>query len=289
MYYEQDFLKKHNGLYIEHTWAGHELAKQAYPFMMIVYIAHGHGIMNIDNTNYEINENDIILTNPNVELGFYSTVDNKSLSMYCCCFDESEIYITRKDMKDEFPELTGFVNQTLTHIKLRDTSKNDIRNSIIRMLDDFLYHQPGYRYVIKSLITASILTSMRICVKERIKRTPENTNIIVGALTNYVNKNIYKKIHVNNIAEVLHLSPDYICRVFKKETNISFSDYILQSRVNKIKDALENTDRPIYIICDEFDFTPQYLNRMFKKHTGLSMNEYKKKYNYKSDNSLYRL
>lgn len=289
MYYERDFVKKHGGLYVENTWAGNTLEKQIYSFMLMVYIAHGSGKLHIDNKDHEINEGDIVLINPDVELGFYSVIQNRSLSMYCCCFDEKELNMTRKEMTEMFPELTDFFNRSVSHIALHDTSKNDIRNYMIRMIDDYLYLQPGYRYAVKGLLSAAAVMSFRICINERIKQTPVNTDIIVGALSNYVNKNIYKKIRVGDIAEILHLSPDYMCRVFKKHMNISFSDFVLVSRVNKIRDALENTDRPIYKICEDFDFTPQYLNRIFKKNTGLSMTEYKKRYNYKSDNLLYKL
>lgn len=287
MYYEQDFLKKHNGLYIENTWAGNSLEMQSYPFMILVYIAHGSGILKIDNNNYKMNEGDIVLINPKVEHGFYSTLQNKSLGVYCCCFDE--LFISKDKCIDEFPELSNFFGGVTTHLKIQDTTKKDIRNYIIRMLDDFIYSQPGYEYTAKCLLTMSVITVFRLFIKERIKKTPMNTNVIVGAVTNYVNKNIYKKFCINDISNVLHLSPDYICRVFKKYTNMSFSQFVMNSRVDKIKDALENTDRPVYLICEDFEFTSQYLNRMFKKITGYSMNDYKRLYNYKSNNTLYKL
>ena len=58
---------------------------------------------------------------------------------------------------------------------------------------------------------------------------------------------------------------------------------------DKIRDELENIDRPIYQTYEEFDFTPQYLNSMFKKYTGYSISEYKAKFNYKAGNPLYTI
>lgn len=289
MYYEYDFLNKHNGIYIENTWSDNNISKHSYPFMMLVYIAHGTGIFEINAERNCVSEGDVVLINSHAEHAFYSSLKDQTLGVYCCCFFEREIHITKEQCKEDFPELSGFFDGAPKYVMVQDTSKHDIRNYIIRMLDDFIYCQPGYEYTIRSLLTVTVVMVFRLRVKERIKKTPVNSNVIVGAVTNYVNKNIYKKFSITDIASILHLSPDYICRVFKKNTNISFSQFLINSRVDKIKDALENTDRPIYLICEKFEFTPQYINKMFKKATGYSMAEYKKKFNYKSDNSLYNL
>lgn len=86
---------------------------------------------------------------------------------------------------------------------------------------------------------------------------------------------------------MLCFAPQYICTVFKNTTGLTFTQYINNLRVEKIRDSLEHTDRPIYIIMDDFDFSPQYFNRLFKKHTGYNLQEYKNKFNYKVNNPLY--
>lgn len=68
---------------------------------------------------------------------------------------------------------------------------------------------------------------------------------------------------------------------------MTFIEYCNYRRVEKIKDSLEHTDRPLYIVYNDFDFTPRYLNKIFKEHTWYSVKEYKGKFNYKADNPLY--
>jgi YesN/AraC family two-component response regulator len=70
---------------------------------------------------------------------------------------------------------------------------------------------------------------------------------------------------------------------------MTFTQFSNRQRVDKIRDELENIDRPIYQTYEEFDFTPQYLNSMFKKYTGYSISEYKAKFNYKAGNPLYTI
>lgn len=69
---------------------------------------------------------------------------------------------------------------------------------------------------------------------------------------------------------------------------MTFTEFANRMRAEKLKDELENVDRPLYLIYEDFDFSPQHLNHIFKDYTGYSMSEYKAKFNYKVDNPLFR-
>ncbi|MDO5399218.1 MAG: AraC family transcriptional regulator, partial [bacterium] len=108
-----------------------------------------------------------------------------------------------------------------------------------------------------------------------------NRNKTVDEAIRYINYNLCFGIKVCDIAEALHLSEEYLCRIFKKHTGITVKQFITKLKIEKVKDMLENTDRSIESIAISLNCNQIYLNRLFKKHTDMTLLEYRKKHHYK--------
>ncbi len=83
-------------------------------------------------------------------------------------------------------------------------------------------------------------------------------------------------ITIEGIAGELNLVPTYVSTLFKKEANISFSQYLSDYRIQKAKELLEQTDMKIKDVAFETGFgTYNNFTRVFKKKLGITPNEYK--------------
>lgn len=80
----------------------------------------------------------------------------------------------------------------------------------------------------------------------------------------------------------MNITREHLCRIFKEQTGMTVIDYINMLRVNRIKHILENTDKPLYLLFQDFSLDENYLNALFKKRTGYSIKKYRQKFNYKS-------
>lgn len=290
LYHDQDFLKKYNGIFVEHTVVDRNTKAYSCPHTSIVYIAHGSGILHICNHKINASPGDIFFINPEVSNVFYSVSDkNRSLSVYHCCFLKGAIPLTTTQVRNDFPALEPLMNKEMPYIQVHDTPSKTIRNFFIMMLDDVSYSQPCCEFTVKSIASVMIVNIFRLYQPDSNHKYAMNNNIVLGTLINYIRYNLHKKITLKNAADITNLSQEYICRAFKKHTGMTFVEFANNMRVEMIKDELENTDRPLYVIYDDFEFTPQYLNRMFKKHTGYSMQDYKNTFNYKVNNSLFNM
>jgi len=77
-------------------------------------------------------------------------------------------------------------------------------------------------------------------------------------------------------AEELQLSPQHLSRLFSEQTGASFTDYLLDLRLEKAKELLLSSTKSIKEICFEVGFQdPNYFSKMFKKRVGLPPSEYK--------------
>lgn len=100
---------------------------------------------------------------------------------------------------------------------------------------------------------------------------------LVEKIQNYIRSNYDKKITREDIADYLGFNCEYLSRLFKKETGILLSDYILTHKMNRAKELLLHTkttvsDISIQVGYDNFsNFT-----RLFKKLEGVTPSEFRK-------------
>ena len=73
------------------------------------------------------------------------------------------------------------------------------------------------------------------------------------------------------------LNKDYLSNLFKKETGISFSDYVNLQRIKKAQELLTETHLRTYQIAQQVGFQDEsYFSRVFKKIVGMRPGEYRK-------------
>ena len=115
-----------------------------------------------------------------------------------------------------------------------------------------------------------------------VKNQIRNRNPFIEATIKCIYENISNpQLSLNWIAhEILFMNEEYLGRLFFKEMNEKFSQYVLKTRIEMAKKLIENTDYlKIYEISRMTGFSEdaQYFSRMFKNYTDCTPSEYKKK------------
>jgi len=82
------------------------------------------------------------------------------------------------------------------------------------------------------------------------------------------------------IAEAIGMSSHYVSRLFKQETGVTITDYLIDIRIDKAKQYLTNYPHmKNYEISQSVGYTdPVYFQKLFKKITGFTPREYKEIY-----------
>ena len=102
----------------------------------------------------------------------------------------------------------------------------------------------------------------------------------------HVRKNIFSpdNITLPFIAEMVHFNPSYLSRLFKKVTNISISDYVMECKLTSAKKLLADSDTKIQEIAESLGYTSQSnFARVFRKSTGMTPNDYRNQSNWSDD------
>lgn len=94
----------------------------------------------------------------------------------------------------------------------------------------------------------------------------------------YIEEHYRREIRLGDLALVAHVSPSYLSTRFKKETGVSFTEYLLTYRIDRAKELLRSSNAS----CKEIALSVGYedyvqFSKMFKKYEGVSPGTYREK------------
>lgn len=95
----------------------------------------------------------------------------------------------------------------------------------------------------------------------------------------YVAEHLSEDISKYTVAEHVSLNPDYVSKLFKKETGLSIPDYITEQKLYRARRMLLQTDHSIGTIATELGYTNfSYFTKLFCRQFGCTPKEYRRKH-----------
>jgi two-component system response regulator YesN len=87
---------------------------------------------------------------------------------------------------------------------------------------------------------------------------------------------------LQELAEIIKISPTYLSRLLKNEIGVSFIEYLTQVRIEKAIQMMSDPTIKLYEVAEKVGYSNQhYFSTTFKKVMGLSPAEYRKKGNWR--------
>lgn len=97
----------------------------------------------------------------------------------------------------------------------------------------------------------------------------------MGAIYEYIDSHYPYKTDVNTVAEKVHLTTPAFCRYFKRQTNMTFTDFVNQYRIDIAKNHLMQ-GKSVSETCFSVGFESlSYFSRLFKKITRKNPSEFR--------------
>jgi len=157
---------------------------------------------------------------------------------------------------------SGDTKQIVSH-KLKQFDKLNGYQQLIHLIDIFHILAESKEYTVLN----SDLSSSAFILKDKIR---------MGAIYEYIDKYFDQKPDVNQVASKVHLSTAAFCRYFKRQTNMTFTDFVNQYRIERAKNLLiqdHNVTETGYAVGFE---SISYFNRLFNKIVGENPSVFKK-------------
>lgn len=108
-------------------------------------------------------------------------------------------------------------------------------------------------------------------------KTAENKHI--SHCKDYIYTHLHSKLTVQKIATELGLEPNYLSALFRRYEKIPLKQYIIQAKIQLVKNLLTYSNYSCSEIATYLCFTSQsHMGEQFRKMTGMTPRQYREKY-----------
>lgn len=264
------FKKSHNtqGTVMNAHWHEH---------LQFFYFIKGSALLRCNSKEIQVCAKDFIVINSN-ELHYMKSLCN-NLTYYVFRIDLSFLFSNQADScQTKF--MTPLANNLISFKNLvrNNTEITKCSESIIK---EYFSKEIGFELAIKSYILKLIVILLRNYIEKIYTKKQFDFKVTklkqIDNILKYIQSNFTKKITINELANLAHISNYHFCRLFKQSTGKTVMEYINDLRLRKaillLKDSTLNITE-IALSCGFND--ANYFSRVFKNNIKMSPSQVRK-------------
>lgn len=226
----------------------------------IFIILSGSTTLLVNDKLISVSKNELVLLKPD---GLHKNNGGTEHERYALHFAEN--YLSQFMKPSAYKNLlTVFANQKI-HLNSADFSA--VVEMILR-----IEKNPEYAYIhICELLT--LLADIHVDDKKKRTAKPKTIDLILE----YINKNYSIIQNLDDISSSVHISKQYLCKLFKNDMNMTVAGYLNTVRINNACELLRKTKSSITDIATHCGYNSStYFCKNFRKTVHMSPNEYRK-------------
>ena len=117
----------------------------------------------------------------------------------------------------------------------------------------------------------------KLYIKSELAKAQPQTSTYTNRAINFILSNYMDDVSVDKLSKMLGIDRRYLCRIFKQATGKSPQQFLIDARLEKAAQILNNTNYPINEISTSVGYGDIYnFSKMFKRKFGVSPNGYRK-------------
>ncbi|AZP04452.1 AraC family transcriptional regulator [Jeotgalibaca ciconiae] len=246
--------------------ANQTTAFQKYPYVKIVFINSGEGLLTFKDTSEKIGPNQIVLLNPNIDY-YWELSSNQSLEI-------TEIGVHGL----EFSHI-GEAEHEFTYYKY---DKTDTDSSLFTelLLKELTAKKPGSEEIAKryiEIILIQLLRNEEFSIRNSLNKKNHKE---IQTVKNFMKVNYHKNITLDDLVELVHINKFYLIRIFKQEVGMSPIDYLIHIRIDEAQKMLRNTNIAIADIAHLVGFqSPSHFSKTFRELSNITPSQYRRQGN----------
>jgi YesN/AraC family two-component response regulator len=205
-------------------------------------------------------------------------------TLVTCAYGLSEIAVPVKLGKETIALLqTGQVMQqkpteSMFRCALKRAENKDVDLDYGQAKEAYLQTPVVSKKKLNSVTKLLAIFAEHLAIKNNEATTWRSTaeSPIVTRAREYIEANHAEELSLRQVAQAVHVSAFYLCKLFKKATGINFTEFVSRIRLEKAKQLLLNQNLRVSEIAYEVGFQSlTHFNRTFKKVMGQSPTEYR--------------
>lgn len=249
----------------EKCGATHSYGPAVRNYYMLHFILQGQGHYYLNNKHYKLKANQCFLTVPGTVTLYKAEPTNPWIYTWICFNGDYVPHLLKQsNLNADNPIINLSCNQTIYEI-------------IKEMLS---YHQltPANECYLQSKLYL-IFAKLHEALQSVYNKVELNNNFYVTKAIEYIEKNTFTNLSVNDIARYLNISRSHLYALFKQELNTSPQQFLTNAKIANARELLSKTKIPIYSVALSCGYKNAFaFSRAFKQVTNISPREYRQHY-----------
>ncbi len=230
---------------------------------LLVYCTKGEGILQFSNEQLHICREQFFVAFPNDSFKYFSSQQTDSRFLVAGFAGQKA-----KQLCNESLVVRNLVPAVNNLVANREMLFDEIFNNLSKG-----FHDQNLEYV--NLCFGHLLGTFIFAHKTSDDMADEANPVVRRALY-FLNKNLHRKLTLNQIATEVGYSDTYFSTLFKKEINYSPLSYFSHLKILKACELLDYTSQKIKSISFQLGYSdPYYFTKDFKKKMGMAPRQYR--------------
>lgn len=257
----------------------------SHEYLQIWYVRRGTCKNYLNGYGYRYTQGGICIIPPFVEHRMKS--DDENSILICCEFSERFInealqYENRDGLFDIAYLEPFFLSENMVEhlFKISD----DKLPFVDKIFGDLLREYNTYRKHSYLFIKADLLKLLATIASEYDARANHETDELfekyreaIDKTILYINQHYNEKIYLEEVCRIAMMSTSTFSYIFKQVTGKTFSEYVMNLRLNHAAELLRDTNTSLVEICEVCGFSDSnYFSRVFKKSYGVPPSQFRR-------------
>ena len=234
-----------------------------YKWDQILYCASGSGTLEFGTKEVKISEGDYFFLPKNKPHIYYP--DGELWDVRWTAFEGS--------ICDEILLRFGMTEPVVIMPADGTTMERIFDKMVISQENDILYCD----YICSGLVYDYLIEFHRLMVADAGSARSRQLSMLLPALR-YMHDNFRCDVSMTQLSEIIGVTPQHFCRVFRKTMNVRPNEFLTQLRLDEAKRLLSEREASVADAAEKSGFrNAGYFSTVFRKHEGMSPAEYKKR------------
>lgn len=239
----------------------HVLRREGFPIHQIFICKSGEGTLKVNEETFIIKRGNFFYLMSNTPHEYYGNTDNWELEWIT--FSGNQIDTILTELKLESSEVG-----TLNNLDKTLSSFNKI--FVTLRADD------NSGKFIASSVLYEILVELYILLHGKHENEASKESSIIQKIQLYIDENYNQYLTIDELSKLVNVTPQYLCKLFKKHLRIRPFQYIAMKRIQNAKKMLSHTNMSINDIANLVGYSSfSYFCAIFKKYEFISPSEFR--------------
>lgn len=222
----------------------------------IMAVKSGRGVFTLQGERFEVNQNDFVITNPDI----LHNEESKSQNF--------GVYIIG---------IENYLLENANDKPFYHASDNRICYYAEQIVKDYESESKSF-YENANLLFSLIINEVLLNTQAKpIPNVKTSSNELINMVKKYLDGHFSEDISIKLLADKFFINKTTLMHSFKKNIGVSTIEYVIEKRLKESENWLKISNMSIQQIAERCNFsTPSYYTQHFKRRYGITPVEYRK-------------